>query len=348
MTAFKSMSPEARIGKLKGDILKHAMPAEVLGITGQQRQMPKNQGKTIVHRRYLPYGAAATNYNTINRPVANPVAHELVEGVTPAADSLTPQEITVTLKEYGCLYELTNQVVDTYEDDVPAEMKKQCGERIALVREMIRYGVLKACTNAFYAGGGSTRASVNSKITLNMLRKISRNLQANHAKRITGILDAGPKVSTQPVDAAYLVFTHTDAESDVRDLPGFKHVAEYGTRKVVSPYEIGSCENYRFILSPELAPYADAGAAVGTTGLFSTSASNVDVYPFIVVGDDAWGQVALRGVDAIDPTYIPPGQKDKSDPLGQRGYVGARFYMACTLLNEGWMAVGEAGVSSLS
>lgn len=345
MANFNSGSPAARIAKLKGDILKHAVPAEVLGITGQQRAMPKNQSKTIVHRRYLPYGAAATNFNTINRPVATAAGHELTEGVTPTADSLTPQDITVTLKQYGCLYELTDVVADTYEDDVPAEMKKHCGERIALVREMVRYGVLKACTNVFYAGGGSTRVSVNTKITLNLLRKISRNLQANHAKRITGILDASPNVATKPVDAAYLVFVHTDAEADIRDLAGFKHVSEYGSRKVVSPYEIGSVENFRFITSPELAPYAAAGALIGATGM--TGTTNIDVYPFIMVGEDAWGQLALRGLDAIDPTYIPPGQKDKSDPLGQRGYVGAKFYMACTMLNEGWMAVAEAGVTAL-
>lgn len=346
MTAFTSSSPAARIAKLKGDILKHAMPAEVLGITGQQRQMPKNQGKTIVHRRYLPYGAAATDRNTINRPSASAADHELEEGVTPTADSLVPQDITVTLKQYGCLYELTDVTADTYEDDVPAEMKKQTGERIALVREMIRFGTVKAGTNVFYAGGGSTRGSVNAKMTLTLLRKISRNLQANHAKRITGILEAGPKVSTRPVEAAFLVFAHTDAESDIRDLAGFTPVAEYGNRKVVSPYEVGSCENFRFILSPELAAYTDTGAAVGSTGLM-TSGTKVDVYPFIVTGEDAWGQVTLRGMDAIDPTYIPPGQKDKSDPLGQRGYVGAKFYMACTMLNEGWMAVAEAGVTSL-
>lgn len=346
MPAFTSSSPAARIAKLKGDILKHAMPAEVLGITGQQRQMPKNQGKTIVHRRYLPYGAAATDRNTINRPSASAAAHELEEGVTPTADTLVPQDITVTLKQYGCLYELTDVTADTYEDDVPAEMKKQTGERIALVREMIRFGTVKAGTNVFYAGGGSTRDSVNAKMTLTLLRKISRNLQANHAKRITGILEAGPKVSTRPVEASYLVFAHTDAESDIRDLAGFTPVAEYGNRKVVSPYEVGSCENFRFILSPELAAYTDTGAAVGSTGLM-TSGTKVDVYPFIVTGEDAWGQVTLRGMDAIDPTYIPPGQKDKSDPLGQRGYVGAKFYMACTMLNEGWMAVAEAGVTSL-
>lgn len=344
MSQFEYASPAGRINKLKGEILAHAVPAEVLGMTGMQRAIPKNNGKTVVYRRYLPYGAAATNYNTINRPAAAAAAHVLTEGVTPTADTLVPQDITVTLNQYGCLYQLTDVTADTYEDDVPAEMKKQCGERIALVREMIRYGVVKACANVSYSGG-SSRDTVDEKITLTLLRRVSRNLQANHAKKITAILAPSANIATQPVEASYLVFVHSDAEADIRDLAGFKHVSEYGTRKPVSPYEIGSCENFRFITSPELAPYAAAGAAIASTGLSGNT--NIDVYPFIMVGEDAWGQVALRGSDSIDPTYIPPGTKDKSDPLGQRGYVGAKFYMNATLLNEGWMAVVEAGVTAL-
>lgn len=349
MPVFTSTNPAERIGKLKGEILKHAVPVEVLGITGMQRQIPKNNGKTVVYRRYLPFGAslAAPTHNNINRFNTTAAAHELTEGVTPTADTLVPQDVTATMKQYGCLYQLTDVVADTYEDDVPAEMKIQVGERMGLVRELIRYGELKACTNVFYAGG-SSRAAVAGKLTLNILRKVSRNLQANHAKRITKILAPSPNFETRAVEAAYLVFVHTDAESDIRDLVGFTPVAEYGERKPISPYELGSCENFRFITSPELRAYGAAGAAVGTTGMFSEAGANVDVYPFIVVGEDAWGQVALRGADSLDPTYIPPGTKDKSDPLGQRGYVGAKFYMDATLLNEGWMAVVEAGVSSLA
>lgn len=344
MPQFQVGSPAERIGKIKGEILAHAVATEVLGITGMQRALPKNQGRTIVYRRYLPFGAANTDWNTRNRPVVVAAAHELTEGVTPTADTLVPQDITATIKQYGCLYQLTDQVADTYEDDVPPEMKKHCGERVGLLREMVRYGNVKGCTNVFYSGGVS-RVAVNAKITLNLLRKVSRNLQANHAKRITGILAPSVNIATKPVEAAYLVFVHSDAEADVRDLPGFTHVSEYGSRKPMHPQELGSCENFRFITSPELAPYLGAGAAIGTTGMMGNT--NVDVYPFIMVGEDAWGQLSLRGADAIDPTYIPPGQKDKSDPLGQRGYVGAKFYMQCMLLNEGWMAVVEAGVSAL-
>lgn len=345
MSQFTYSNPQGRINKIKGEILAHAIAVEVLGITGQQRQVPKNQGKTVVYRRYLPYGASATNYNTINRTLVDVNSHELTEGVTPSADSLVPQDITVTLKQFGCLYELTDQVVDTYEDDVASEMKQLCGERVGLLREMIRYGTIKAGANAYYAGG-SSRGTVADKLTLNLIRKISRNLQANHAKRITSILAPSPNISTKPVEAGYLVFCHSDVESDIRNIAGFTPVAQYGSRKPMHEQEIGSVENYRFIVSPELAPYLNSGAAVGSTGLVA-STTNVDVYPVIVCGENAWGQVALRGSDSLDPTYIPPNQKDKSDPLGQRGFIGAKFYMNATILNDGWMAIAEVGVSAL-
>lgn len=346
MASFTYASPAQRIGKLKGEILKHAAPQEVLGITGLQKSIPKNNSKTVSMRRYRPYGALATNENTKNRWVVDSAAHVLTEGVAPTADTLVPDNIEATLSQYGCLYQVSDVVDDTYEEDVPAEMKKQCGERVALIREMVRYGVLQAGTNIFYSGGNS-RATVDEAFTLNAARKVSRTLQANSARRITGVLSPSVNIGTTPVEAAYLVFCHTDCEADIRSLSGFVHVSEYGTRKPVNENEIGSCENFRFITSPHLAPYTDSGAPVGVTGLY-TSGTKVDVYPYIICGEEAWGQVALRGVNSLDPTWIPPGEKSKSDPLGQRGFVGAKFYFTCKLLNEGWMAVVEAGVDDLA
>lgn len=350
MAQFQYASPAGRINKLKGEILAHAVPVEVLGITGQQKEVPKNNGKTVVYRRYLPYGGAITNYNTINRWVVDPALHVLSEGATPTADTLVPQDITVTLNQYGCLYQVSDQATDTYEDDVPAEMKKQCGERVGLIRELVRYGAVKASTNINYPGAIASRATINARITISLLRRVSRNLQANHAKRITGILAPSANISTKPVEAAFLVFAHSDTENDFRDMTGFIPVAQYGNRKVIHEMEIGSVENFRIITSPELASYPNAGVT-GASGLtpplYSTGGTFVDVYPIVLVGEDAWGQVALRGDNALDPTWIPPGQKTKSDPLGQRGFVGAKFYFNATLLNDGWCAVIEVGVSAL-
>jgi len=337
-----------RINKFKGELIAHAIPVEVLGIAGQNKKMPRNNGDTVIYRRYLPYGATTTNANTQNRMSVSAAAHITTEGVTPNADSLTPVDVTVQLAQYACLYAVTDKVVDMYEDDVPDEMKKQVGERMGLVREMIRYGALKAGTNVFYSGGTS-RATVSGKITITLLRKMARNLLANHAKPVTGILSASPNYGTSAIEASYLVFCHTDCENDIRDLPGFKHTSEYGQRKPVHEMEVGSVDRFRFIVSPELASYADAATSVtaSTYGLYTTTGTNPDVYPMIVVAEDAWGDVALRGSESLDPTWIPPGQKDKVDPLGQRGYVGAKFYAAATVLNNGFMAVGEVGVTNL-
>lgn len=336
-----------RVGVLKGEILAHADPKEVLGITGMQKKMPKNVGETVKFRRWLPFGGTDNRWITGANVAGFAGAHITAEGVTPSADTLTATDIPATLNQYSCLYSLTDKVVDLYEDDVASEMKKQTGQRIGLVREMVRYGALKGATNAFYSGGNS-RSTVAASLTVNLIRKVTRQLKANHGEMVTSILDSSPKYGVSSVEAAYLVFAHTDMEAAIRDLDGFIHVADYGQRQVIHPLEIGSVESFRFILSPELAPYIDSGVAIGATGLYSTTGVNIDVYPVIVCAEDAWGQVALRGDNALDVTYIKPGTKDTADPLGQRGFIGAKTWHTAVLLNQGWMAVVECGTPDLA
>jgi N4-gp56 family major capsid protein len=347
MPIQKYNTASSRIGKLKGEILSHAIPKEVLGLTGTNKDMPMNVSDTVVFRRWLPFGGVDNQWITGSNVDTFAPDALIAEGITPTADTLAPTDITATLLEYGVLYSVSNRTVDLFEDDVPAEMKIQTGQRVGLIREMVRYGELKGATNAFFAGG-TTRGTVDETLSLNLLRRVTKSLLANHGMLITSVLSPSPNYATAPVEAGFLVFCSTDMEPAIRNLPGFKHVVDYGQRKVVSPDELGSCERFRFILSPELAAYIDSGAAVGATGLYSTGAANIDVYPCIVCAEDAWGQVALRGKTSLDVTWIPPKTKDKNDPLGQRGYVGASFYHVAVILNQGWMAVVEAGTPNLA
>lgn len=337
-----------RVGILKGEILAHAEPKEVLGITGMQKKMPKNVGETVRFRRWLPFGQVDNRWVTATTVGSFANAHLTAEGVTPSADTLTAVDVSATLALYSCLYSLTDKVSDQYEDDIPMEMKKQTGQRIGLVREMVRYGVLRGMTNAFYSGGTS-RGTVTASLSINIIRRVTRNLKANHCELSTTILDSSPKFGTSSVEGAYMVFCHTDMEAAIRDLPGFVHTANYGNRSVIHPCEIGTAESFRFILSPELCAYPNAGAAVGSApGMFSTGGANIDVYPVIIAGEDCWGQVALRGDSSLDVSYIPVGTKDTADPLGQRGYIGAKTYFTCLMLNQGWGAVVECGTPDLA
>jgi N4-gp56 family major capsid protein len=336
---------DPRIGKLKGAMLKHAVPKEVLGITGTQHKMGKNQSDTVIFRRFLPFGGTTADATSINQWVVDENTHLTNEGVTPPADTIVPQDITVQLNQYSALYMYTDKTADLYEDDIPSAMKKQCGQRMGLVREKVRYGALKGCTNLFYAGGTS-RATVDETISLGLLRKVTRSLMGNRCDMITEILSPSPNYNTTAVEAGYLVFCHTDCENDIRELPGFVECASYGSRKVMHECELGAVDRYRFIISPELSPITDSGATASGTGLV-TSGTNVDIYPMIVVADDAWGDVALRGLYSFNVSHIPHTQKDKNDPHGQRGYVGAMFWCAPFIQNDGWMAVVEVGVTDL-
>ena len=347
-----STNPSRNLIRAAQDMLAHAQPITVLGDFGTQREIPQNSTDTIVFRRTLPFGAntAGTTIENTQRYVGTPqiVPSQFVlgEGATPNANTLTFQDISVTLQQYGLLFKFSSKVELLYEDDIPGEMVKLTGETMAEVLELVRYGVLKAGSTVIYAGGVSSRASVNTVITLNSLRKAARTLESNRAKRVTSRLAPGVDFGTRAVQPAFIVFVHTDGIADVRNLPGFVKVEEYGNYKPIHDMEIGACEDFRFVKSPLLSSFQAAGSAT-LNGTLSIGGAAVDVYPFIVVGEDCWGQVALKGMNAIKPTVLKSGTINHANPLGQFGYVGASTWFAAVRLNEAWMARIECAVTAL-
>ena len=337
-------TPAGRVNEIKGEMLKMAEPLEVLALGCNMKRMPQKKGDNISYRARIPTGGATTNANTINRWSITTAAHQVQEGVTPTAETLSYRDVNVQIAQYAALYSYSDKVELFYEDDVPQDQMMQTAERMPLVREMIRWGVMKASTTVQYSGG-TTRATVDEKITYNGLSLMARTLLANHGKMKTKILAPGPAYDTSAIEAGFLVFCHTDCEHDIRQLQDFVPVAKYANRSPINEHELGSVGRFRFIVSPELTSYADAGAAVGSTLLFSTTGTNLDVYPMVICAEDAVYDVALN--DNFDVTHIPAKQKTKEDPFGQRGYVGASFWSAALVVNNGWIGVIEVGVTDL-
>ncbi len=312
------------------EMLKHAKPVLILAKFGQTKPMPKNKAEKVKFRRPVPFGAAIT---------------PLVEGVTPSSQQMAYEDVEATLAQYGVPIEITDVVADLAEDPVLKDASMLAGEQAALTVEMVTYGVIKAGTNVFYANGAS-RSAVNTAISLDKQRLVTRSLKAQKAKQITRILSGSTNYATTPVEAAWIAVAHTNLESDIRNLPGFIPVAKYGTRQPLCPEEIGSVENVRYVLSPELEAFPDAGAAAGGNVL-SAGGTNADVYPVIFIGRDAYGLIPLKGMNAITPMVLNPGKPTKSDPLGQRGFVSWKTYFTAVILNQNWMARLEVAASAL-
>lgn len=339
-----SLVPSRNLIMAEREMLKHAMPIKVLSTFGMQKQIPQNKTDTVVFRRALPIDAGsngAPNITTSN--------YLLQEGVTPGSRTISYQDVQVTLQQYGVLMKLSRKAENMYEDDIPGDMVKLVGEHMASLEELIAYGVVRGGTNVVYANG-SARTSVNTAITLNKLRQAARQLEAAFAQLVTEKLAASVNYGTSAVEPAYLVFIHTDMEADFRNLAGFVPVAKYGSQKPVHEREVGNVERFRIITSPYFKPFLAGGGTI-TAGTFlsngGSTGTTADVYPTMVVAQEAWGQVALKGMGAIEPIYLPAKQITHANPMGQFGYVGANFHKNAVRLNENWMVRLESACTAL-
>lgn len=295
--------------------LEHAAPVEVLARYGDVKPLPANSTNQIKFRRPVPFTPATT---------------PLTEGVTPAGGSISYEDVSVTLAQYGDFVEITDVVADTHEDPVLKDITMLTGEQAALTKEMVLWGVLKAGTNKFYGGAATSIATVaaGDVLTRAMQRKINKSLKAQKATKVTSMLSSSEKYNTVAIDAAFIAFCHTDLEGTIRDMDGFKDTVDYGSMKAL-PNEVGSVEGVRYVISPELEP--DEGAGTG----------GVDVYPIVYVGKNAYGHAALRGAKAAPIMVLNPNTPRGGDQLGQRGSIGWKCYDAPLVLNQAWMAVAH-------
>ena len=259
-------------------MLKHAKPVMVLEKLGLTKPMPKNKTDTIKFRRPKVFTAATT---------------PLIEGVTPTETQFSYEDVSATLRQYGQVVIVTDKIEDLHEDPVLNDASVQAGENIGRTIEALNYGVVRAGTSVYYANG-TQRTDVNTPITLGKQRAVLRSLKALKAQKITRSLSPSSDYGTRAVEAAYVAVAHTDVESDIRNLPGFKTVAEYGTRSPISEYEIGSVEDVRYMLSPDLNPFLNAGGTPGV--MVSTGGTQADVYPIIYFGQihGAWWRFAAK------------------------------------------------------
>jgi N4-gp56 family major capsid protein len=344
-----------RLENFAGAVLARAQFSEMLCKLGDTHEMPANKSQKITFLRYLPFGGVDNQFIAAGGDTTFVNQHLVAESVTPPASSISYTTLYTTLKQIGCLFSYSDVTFDTHEEGkaFPEEMQTQVAERLTLCREYMCYGTMKACTNAFFGGTGTTIDTVNGPVTRDMAQKVERSIKGKHGFTLNKMLGPGQGLTTHPVPASFPAYVHTDYRRTLENTTGFTKVENYGGRPLLDEdNEIGSLGSLRFIENPILTYIPNGGAAVGTwTGngsAKSTGASLMDVYPIIVMGrgkaqGGAFGQVALRGKNAIKVTHVPLGQTDKCDPLGQRGYIGGLTWQAQLIENDAWMAVLYVG-----
>jgi len=332
-------------------MLKRAMPYLHLEKFGQVYPLPTNSTQTAKFRRYFLAGAHGSagpddgaGVNGAGSAFFMPLATTpLIEGVTPSGSILANQDYTVTLAQYGDFVTITDVIEDTHTDPVLQQATDILGEQAAVTVETLRYNILKAGTNVWYANLVSGRSGVITAITLADQRRVTTGLNRQNARKISSVIASTADFNTKSVEASYMAVCHPDLETDLRSMTGFKVVADYGPHTTPFEGEIGSCEQVRYLTSTVMAPFPDAGGAKGS--LRSTSGTDADVYPILYFGRDAFGIVPLKGKSSMTPMVVNP-KPAPGDPLGQRGTVGWKLWTSTVILQDAFMARLEVGATA--
>ena len=327
-------------------MLKRAMPYLQLEKFGQTYALPTNSTQTAKFRRYFlsgTTGSAGSGAGDFYIPLATT---PLIEGVTPTGSKLANQDYTATLAQYGDFVTISDVVMDTHTDPVLSEASDILGEQAALTVETLRFNVLKAGTNVFYANAVAGRSNIITAISLADQRRVTTALNRQNAKKITSVVASTPDYNTKSVEAAYMAVVHPDLETDIREMTGFKPVADYGSHTTPFEGEIGSVEQVRYLSSTVVSAWADAGGTAVTNGLrYTTADTACDVYPVLYFGRDAFGIVPLKGKSSMTPMVVNP-KPSPGDPLAQRGTVGWKLYTTTVILQEAFMARLEVGATA--
>lgn len=347
-TVYGDITPR-QAGHSVAQFLKRAGPNLIIERFGQAYVLPRNETKTAKFRRYFMNGATGAA-GTGSGDFFVPKGVLLSEGVTPAGTKMAHQDYEVSILQYGDWMGFTDVMIDTHEDFPQAlrEFSDILGEQAAQTMEELRFNVLKAGTNVFYANMVASRANVVAPVDLTLQRRITRALKRQNARYHTSIIKSSPAYNTQPIEPAFIGLVHPDLENDIRNMVdgsgnsvfiSTKHYA--GVEPI--PGEIGSVENVRYVSSTVFEAWEDAGGTAGA--MLSTTGTNADVYPILYLARDAFGTVPLKGYQSVSVMVVNP-KATETDPLAQRGTAGWKTWHATVILQDAFLVRAEVAATA--
>ncbi len=149
---------------------------------------------------------------------------------------------------------------------------------------------------------------------------IVQTLLGNNAKTISQGIEGADKFGTAPIRNSYWALCDSDLTSDMNDVDGFTHAANYPQQKNILPSEWGSVQNLRFFVSSE--------GSVTTAG----SAAGNDVYNIFCMGSEAFTIVDQDGM-SNQFIYRPPIY---DSPLALNASIGWKMGFATRITNDLW------------
>ncbi len=267
-------------------LIDNAVPNLVHDQFGQKHAIPKNGGKQIEFRKFLPFSKAT-------RPLS--------EGITPDGGSLSVTKLTATVEQYGYYVTMSDVLMLTAIDNTLLETTKLLGSQAGSTLDTVTREVLNGGTSVMYAGGKEAREALDEscKLTVDDIYKAARFLKTQNAPKI---------------DGSYVAIIHPDVAYDLMRDEEWVDVHKYSATSEIFEGEIGKLAGIRFVETTEAKIFAGAGS------------NSRDVYSTLVLGANAYGvtEVTGGGLEHIVKQLGSGGTADPLNQRATAGWKGTK------------------------
>lgn len=238
----------------------------------------------------------------------------------------TRQQITGSIAKQGFFTEYTQESLDF---DTDSELLSHITEEMVqgateLTEANLQMDLLNNAGTISYAGG-TTKATVSAKVTYTDLMNLSIALDNNKTPKQTKVIAGSRLVDTKTVNGGRIMYCGSEmipalrAMVDLHGNPAFVSVEKYADAGNTVNGEIGSVDQFRIVVVPEMQYDAGAGAA------------SADIYPMLCVGDGSFTTIGFQTdgkTVKFTTTHKKPGKDiaDLNDPYGETGFYSIKWY----------------------
>ena len=324
---YAEVAPKA-IGASKGEILRtHAAKTNIMPF-GKQAVINRNKGNHKYFRRY------------VDLPIRTGV---LEGGVNPEGEDPQFEDVLCQLVKFGAWVRFASEIFLMDPNRIDQRTQKTLNKQAHETMETYDYKHLVAGTNVIYSDGTS-RGEVASTVDQSILELLESVFDDGRAETFTELEPAGYAYGSQSVEPAFMVLANPHMKADLRHLPGFKLVGDYGALNTrVNKNEFGQWGPFKFLMSILYTPFAGAGVTSSNTALRRTG-GKCDVYPLIAFGIESFGIIKFAGFDDVKVMSGVP-KSTTADPLGVQGFISWFTYHDICITNEDWLCRIEVACS---
>ena len=219
-----------------------------------------------------------------------------------------------------------------------------------ITEDMLQIDLLNAAGVVRFGGVASQTSEITgegadvSEVTYEDLVRMSIDLDDNRCPKNTKIITGSRMIDTKVIDGARYMFVGNEvlpqlkAMTDNFNNQAFISVQHYGAAGTIARGEVGTIDQFRIIVVPEMMHWEGAGASVTDNAGYRETGGKYDVFPMLVVGDQSFTTIGFQtdGKSVkFSIKHSKPGSDisySKDDPYGETGFMSIKWYYGSMIL----------------